>query len=122
MQLLVRTHEHHLRIDPWGSNAKALDKPDRLIFDLDPGDNTGWNDLVAAALEVRARLADDKLESFVKTSGGKCLHVVAPLTPRAGWDRYRPSRWSGTKREAERREPSSGITCAPIWWSGKRLS
>ncbi|MDQ6703052.1 MAG: DNA ligase D, partial [Pseudomonadota bacterium] len=75
-----------LEIHPWGSKAKAFDKPDRLIFDLDPGDNTGWRELVAAALEVRARLADDKIESFVKTSGGKGLHVVAPVMPRAGWD------------------------------------
>jgi bifunctional non-homologous end joining protein LigD len=84
--LIALVQASALEIHPWGSNAKALDKPDRLIFDLDPGDNTGWGDLVAAALEVRARLADDKLESFVKTSGGKGLHVVAPVTPRAGWD------------------------------------
>ncbi|MGH6795561.1 MAG: DNA ligase D, partial [Methylocella sp.] len=75
-----------LEIHPWGSKANALDKPDRLIFDLDPGINTGWNDLVAAALEVRARLAHGNLESFVKTSGGKGLHVVAPVAPRATWE------------------------------------
>jgi len=75
-----------LEIHPWGSKADALDKPDRLIFDLDPGNNTGWNDLVAGALEVRARLAHDKLATFVKTSGGKGLHVVAPVAPRATWE------------------------------------
>ncbi|MGH6846654.1 MAG: DNA ligase D, partial [Methylocella sp.] len=75
-----------LEIHPWGSKANALNKPERLIFDLDPGNNTGWNDLVAAALEVRARLAHDKLESFVKTSGGKGLHVVAPVASRATWE------------------------------------
>jgi bifunctional non-homologous end joining protein LigD len=84
--LIALVQASALEIHPWGSKAKALDRPDRLIFDLDPGDNTGWDDLVAAALEVRARLADDKLESFVKTSGGKGLHVVAPVAPRAGWD------------------------------------
>ncbi len=75
-----------LEIHPWGSKANALDMPDRLIFDLDPGPDTGWNDLVAAALDVRARLAHDELESFVKTSGGKGLHVVAPVAPRANWE------------------------------------
>jgi bifunctional non-homologous end joining protein LigD len=84
--LIALVQASALEIHPWGSRAKALDKPDRLIFDLDPGDNIGWNDLVAAALEVRARLADDKLDSFVKTTGSKGLHVVAPVTPRAGWD------------------------------------
>jgi bifunctional non-homologous end joining protein LigD len=84
--LIALVQASALEIHPWGSKAKTLDKPDRLIFDLDPGDNAPWNDLVAAALEVRARLADDKLESFVKTSGGKGLHVVAPIAPRAGWD------------------------------------
>lgn len=75
-----------LEIHPWGAKAARLDAPDRLIFDLDPGGAISWGDLVAAALEVRARLRDDKLESFVKTSGGKGLHVVAPIAPHEGWD------------------------------------
>ena len=75
-----------LEIHPWGAKAKNLDAPDRLIFDLDPGDGILWRDLVAGALEVRARLRGDGLESFVKTSGGKGLHVVAPIRPQSSWD------------------------------------
>ncbi|MBO0734637.1 MAG: DNA ligase D, partial [Methylocapsa sp.] len=75
-----------IEIHPWGSAAKALDKPDRLVFDLDPGEGIGWSDLVAAAKQLRGRLREGKLDSFVKTSGGKGLHVVVPLVPRAGWE------------------------------------
>ena len=54
-------------------------------MDLDPGPGVTWSGVIEAALEVRARLSDAGLESFVKTSGGKGLHVVAPLRPRAEW-------------------------------------
>ena len=84
--LIALVQASAVEIHPWGSKAKALSKPDRLIFDLDPGPQIDWNDLVAAALEVRASLAGDKLESFVKTSGGKGLHVVAPVAPRETWE------------------------------------
>ncbi|MEJ0094431.1 MAG: DNA ligase D [Methylocella sp.] len=75
-----------LEIHPWGAKIDNLEAPDRLIFDLDPGDKITWGDLVAAALEVRERLREDGLESFVKTSGGKGLHVVAPIAPGSNWD------------------------------------
>ncbi len=69
--------EVHVR----GSTIDHLDKADRLVFDLDPGPGTGWQEVVAAARDVRARLADLKLKSFLKTSGGKGLHVVLPIAP-----------------------------------------
>jgi bifunctional non-homologous end joining protein LigD len=84
--LIALVQASAVEIHPWGSKANALSNPDRLIFDLDPGPHTGWKDLVAIALAVRASLALDKLESFVKTSGGKGLHVVAPVAPRATWE------------------------------------
>ena len=66
--------------------SKAADRPDRMIFDLDPGEGVGWAQIQEAAMLTRALLDELGLVSFVKTSGGKGLHVVVPLTPRAGWD------------------------------------
>ncbi len=75
-----------LEIHPWGSALRTLDQPDMITVDLDPGEDVPWNAVIAAAGEVRQRLAARQLASFVKTSGGKGLHVVAPLIPQAGWD------------------------------------
>ena len=74
-----------LEIHPWGAPLGGLEKPDMLIFDLDPGDGVGWAQMVAAARAVRDRLEADGLTALVKTSGGKGLHVVTPLAPKAGW-------------------------------------
>jgi bifunctional non-homologous end joining protein LigD len=75
-----------LEIHPWGAKADRPELPDRVTLDLDPGDNVPWQQVIEAALEVRTRLADLGLQSFVKTTGGKGLHVVFPLTPKADWD------------------------------------
>jgi len=75
-----------LEIHPWGSTAKDLEKPDTIIMDLDPGDNVPWTRVIEAARDVKQRLEDVGLAAFVKTSGGKGLHVVTPLKPSAGWD------------------------------------
>ena len=75
-----------LEIHPWGATVSAPDRPDRLVFDLDPGDGVAWGDIVAGALEVRERMSATGLASFVKTTGGKGLHVVVPIEPKACWD------------------------------------
>jgi bifunctional non-homologous end joining protein LigD len=74
-----------LEIHTRGSTIDHLGKADRLVFDLDPGPGLGWKDIVAAARDVRERLAKIKLKTFVKTSGGKGLHVVLPIAP-TPWD------------------------------------
>ncbi|WP_207101704.1 DNA ligase D [Paracoccus shandongensis] len=75
-----------LEIHPWGSTVADWDRPDTITMDLDPGEGVAWDAVIACALEVRQRLADAGLAAFVKTSGGKGLHVVVPLVPKADWD------------------------------------
>jgi bifunctional non-homologous end joining protein LigD len=75
-----------LEIHPWGSRRETLEQPDVLTFDLDPGDNVPWARVIAAARDVRAELELRGLRSFVKTTGGKGLHVVVPLRPKAEWE------------------------------------
>jgi bifunctional non-homologous end joining protein LigD len=75
-----------LEIHPWGSKASALENPDLLVFDLDPGPDVEWPRVRDAARELRARLHALDLESFAKTTGGKGLHLVVPLTGKTGWD------------------------------------
>ncbi len=85
--LLSLVQGNVLEIHPWGSSLSDLERPDRLIFDLDPGEEVAWSAVIEAALEVRARLLSGlKLESFVKTTGGKGLHVVAPVIPSMEWE------------------------------------
>jgi bifunctional non-homologous end joining protein LigD len=74
-----------LEIHPWGSTIRDVDRPDRITMDLDPAPDVTWPEVIAAARDVRERLTSVGLESFVKTTGGKGLHVVVPLTPKAGW-------------------------------------
>ena len=75
-----------LEIHPWGSTMAALEQPDIITMDLDPADDVAWPDIIAAAREVRERMKALGLPSFVKTSGGKGLHVVVPLVPAADWE------------------------------------
>jgi bifunctional non-homologous end joining protein LigD len=75
-----------LEIHPWGTRVERIERPDRLVLDLDPAPGLPWPRVVEAAEEARALLQDQGLVSFVKTTGGKGLHVVVPLRPEAGWD------------------------------------
>lgn len=74
-----------LEFHPWGSHIDKPDIADRVVFDLDPGDGVDWSRVVAAARLTRGLLSDLGLESFVRTTGGKGLHVVVPLSPGADW-------------------------------------
>ena len=84
--LMALVQSSVLEIHPWGSQIKNLELPDRLTFDLDPGEGVEWASVIAGAVEIRERLKQVKLDSFVKTTGGKGLHVVVPLKPKASWE------------------------------------
>jgi bifunctional non-homologous end joining protein LigD len=75
-----------IEIHPWGSTIADLEHPDRLVFDLDPDTGVEWSRVRDAARTVRERLQAVGLESFLRTTGGKGLHVVVPLNPRPDWD------------------------------------
>jgi bifunctional non-homologous end joining protein LigD len=77
-----------LEIHPWNASVDEIGFPDRVIFDLDPDPAVPWARVVEGAFEVRRRLAALGLESVVKTTGGKGLHVVMPFSPasRVSWD------------------------------------
>ena len=75
-----------LEIHPWGSTARSQGCPDRIIFDIDPGEDVEWDEVARASREVRTLLEGLGLRSYVKTTGGKGLHVVVPVQPRVAWD------------------------------------
>ena len=74
-----------LEIHSWGSKNDSLEKPDRIVIDLDPDAAIDWKTLGSAATEVRKRMKSAGLECFLKTTGGKGLHVVAPIRPEHDW-------------------------------------
>jgi bifunctional non-homologous end joining protein LigD len=74
-----------IELHTWNSTKRAIDKPDRVIFDLDPGKGVSWEMLLEATSLTRQMLDILGLKCFLKTSGGKGLHVVVPLTPRLGY-------------------------------------
>jgi bifunctional non-homologous end joining protein LigD len=75
-----------LEIHTWNSTAEKLEQPDRVVFDLDPGPGVAWAQVIASARQVRDRLRELGLTSFVKNSGSKGLHVVVPFSPGTTWE------------------------------------
>jgi bifunctional non-homologous end joining protein LigD len=74
-----------LEIHTWQSSVDRIERPDRIVFDLDPGPNVAWSRVVDAALLLRGSLQELGLTSFVKTTGGKGLHIVLPIEPKRPW-------------------------------------
>ena len=83
--LLQLVQMNTLELHPWGATVEDPEHPDRLVFDLDPGEGVSWTQVKAAARDVRDRLQETGLRSFVRLSGGKGVHVVVPLQPVADW-------------------------------------
>jgi bifunctional non-homologous end joining protein LigD len=75
-----------LELHPWGSRKPRLDRPDRLIFDFDPDEGVDWKNLVTGVELLRTLLGELELEGFLKTTGGKGLHVVVPIRPTLDWE------------------------------------
>jgi len=97
-----------IEIHPWGSRGDRLEQPDMLTFDLDPDASVPFDSVKEAAVRVREVLKDVGLESFLKTSGGKGLHVVVPLTRHAEWDEAKEFA-GNVSRMMERAEPTRYI-------------
>jgi bifunctional non-homologous end joining protein LigD len=74
-----------LEIHTWNSAVDHLERPDRIIFDLDPGVHMTWADVIAAAKELRTMLTAIGLKAWIKTTGGRGLHLVMPIIPRRDW-------------------------------------
>ena len=72
----------------WGTTRKLLGKPDRIVFDLDPGEGIAWREVVEAAIHIKAELEALTLVPFVKTSGGRGVHVVVPVVPKLDWKKF----------------------------------
>jgi bifunctional non-homologous end joining protein LigD len=83
--LLALVQAGVLEIHVWGSTIGDIEQCNRIVFDLDPGDEVPWSGVISAARELHDRLDTAGLKSFVKTSGGKGLHVVVPING-ADWD------------------------------------
>lgn len=74
-----------VELHTWNATSAAIDRPDRMTFDLDPGEGVAWERVQEAALLVRTLLDEIGLAGFLKTSGGKGLHVVVPVRRHHGW-------------------------------------
>lgn len=79
-----------LELHPWGATARDPDHADRMVFDLDPGPDVPWREVADAARLLRDLLGQAGLASFLRTSGGKGLHVVVPLHPACPWTEVKP--------------------------------
>ena len=76
-----------IEVHPWGSHAPRLERCDTLVFDLDPDDGVTWSHLVEGVQLLRTLLGELGLEGFLKTTGGKGLHIVVPIRPTLPWPR-----------------------------------
>ena len=106
-----------LEMHPWPARADKLERPDYLVFDLDPGEGVEWRSVVEGAKELKDRLEGVGLTTFLRTSGGKGLHVVVPIQRRNTWDELKqfaksvadamtrdaPDRYIATMSKAKRR-------------------
>jgi DNA ligase D-like protein (predicted polymerase) len=109
-----------LEVHPWGSRAGSLGFPDRIIFDLDPDETVAWAELRQAALIVKTLVENLGLAPFLKTTGGKGLHVVVPITPVTPWDTVKGSpkpspNFSSERSRSLHLQSAEGVTAREIF-------
>ena len=85
----------------WNSLARGIDKPDRVVFDLDPGEGVTWKMVQESAMLMRSLLEHIGLKAWLKTSGGKGLHVVVPLSPRLDYETVKTFSQTAVKHMAK---------------------
>lgn len=78
-----------LELHAWGCRVDDVERPDMLVFDLDPGPEVSWDTVLEATRSLKARLEDLSLAAFLRTTGGKGLHIVVPLEPKLPWDQVK---------------------------------
>jgi bifunctional non-homologous end joining protein LigD len=98
-----------LEIHTWGSREEDVEKPDQLVFDFDPDEGLAWDRMIDAVKELCSALKGIGLTGFLKTTGGKGLHVVVPVEPELDWDRAKRFSKSVVDEMAKRR-PSRYLT------------
>jgi bifunctional non-homologous end joining protein LigD len=100
-----------LELHAWGARVDRIEQPDRLVFDLDPGEGVAWNAVIAAARDVRAQLRKAGLRSWVRLTGGKGVHVVVPFRRGPTWEQAKE--FSGTfARALAARAPQTWLASA----------
>jgi bifunctional non-homologous end joining protein LigD len=75
-----------VEVHPWGATVDDIERPDVLVFDLDPGDGIPWEFVIESAARLRQVLADDGFDCWPKTTGGKGLHVMVPIDRKQRWN------------------------------------
>ncbi|WP_086921414.1 non-homologous end-joining DNA ligase [Variovorax sp. JS1663] len=84
--LLSAAQMNVIELHTWNATSSAIDRPDRFTLDLDPGEGVGWPQMQEATMLVQVLLDELGLPAFLKTSGGKGMHVVVPIRRHFGWD------------------------------------
>jgi bifunctional non-homologous end joining protein LigD len=98
-----------LEVHTWGTHIAKIEKPDIMVFDLDPDIGIAWERVALAAIELRGLLHELDLESFVKTTGGKGLHVCVPIERKLEWDAMKAFT-KAVSEQMERRQPTNFTT------------
>ena len=98
-----------VELHAWGCLHTDLERPDRIVLDLDPGDDVPWREVVDAAVHLRTELEKRNLVPFVKTSGGKGIHVVVPIRPALAWSSVH-ERCAGLAESIAQAAPETFIT------------